>query len=101
MQIITAEELKARIDAGEQLHLVDVREPDEHAAFNIGGILLPVGHIQNMHVDEIEELKDKEVICYCRSGKRSAQACLVLDTMGFANTKNLEGGMLRWQEKYH
>lgn len=101
MQIITAEELKARIDAGEQLHLVDVREPDEHAAFNIGGMLLPVGHIQNMHIDEIEELKDKEVICYCRSGKRSAQACLVLDTLGFANTRNLEGGMLRWQEKYH
>lgn len=101
MQIITAEELKTRMDAGEQLHLVDVREPDEHAAFNIGGILLPVGRVQNMQVDEIEELKEKEVICYCRSGKRSAQACLVLDTLGFANTRNLEGGMLRWQEKYH
>ena len=101
MQIITAEELKARIDAGEQLHLVDVREPDEHAAFNIGGTLLPVGQIQNMHIDEIEQLKEKEVICYCRSGKRSAQACLVLDTLGFTDTKNLEGGMLRWQEKYH
>lgn len=101
MQIITAEELKARIDAGEQLHLVDVREPDEHAAFNIGGTLLPVGQIQNMHIDEIEQLKEKEVICYCRSGKRSAQACLVLDTLGFTDTRNLEGGMLRWQEKYH
>lgn len=101
MQIITAEELKARMDAGEQLHLVDVREPDEHAAFNIGGILLPVGRVQNMQVEEIEELKEKEVICYCRSGKRSAQACLVLDTLGFTNTRNLEGGMLRWQEKYH
>ena len=101
MQIITAEELKARIDAGEQLHLVDVREPDEHAVFNIGGILLPVGRVQNMQVDEIEELKEKEVICYCRSGKRSAQACLVLDTLGFTDTRNLEGGMLGWQEKYH
>jgi rhodanese-related sulfurtransferase len=101
MQIITAEELKARMDAGEQLHLVDVREPDEHAVFNIGGILLPVGRVQNMQVDEIEELKEKEVICYCRSGKRSAQACLVLDTLGFTDTRNLEGGMLGWQEKYH
>ncbi len=101
MQIITAEELKARMDAGEQLHLVDVREPDEHAVFNIGGTLLPVGRVQNMQVDEIEELKKKEVICYCRSGKRSAQACLVLDILGFTNTRNLEGGMLSWQEKYH
>ncbi|HRO46044.1 rhodanese-like domain-containing protein [Agriterribacter sp.] len=100
MQTITAEELKARIDAGEQLHLIDVREPHENAEFNIGGILLPVGHIRNMNIDEIEALKEKEVICYCRSGNRSGQACLILDTLGFTNTRNLAGGMLEWQKKY-
>jgi rhodanese-related sulfurtransferase len=100
MQIITSEELKARIDNGEELHLVDVREPHERAEFNIGGAFLPLGKIQNMQVDEIEGWKDQEVICYCRSGNRSGQACLILETLGFNNAKNLAGGMLRWQEKF-
>jgi rhodanese-related sulfurtransferase len=52
-----------------------------------------------MQIDEIEELKDKEVILYCRSGNRSGQACMFLDAMGFKNTRNLVGGMLAWQEK--
>ena len=100
MTIITAEELKARLDAGENLHLVDVREPDEHAEFNIGGTFLPLGNIQIMQVDDIENLKLEEVICYCRSGNRSGQACLMLETFGFTNVKNLEGGMLNWREKF-
>lgn len=100
MELITAEEVKARLDAGEQLNLIDVREPRENEEFNIGGILLPLGKIQNMNIDEIEDLREKEVICYCRSGNRSGQACLILDTLGFAKTKNLSGGMLAWQEKY-
>ncbi len=100
MELITAEEVKNRLDAGEQLNLIDVREPGENAEFNIGGILLPLGRIQNMDIDEIEDLKEKEIICYCRSGNRSGQACLILDTLGFAKTKNLSGGMLAWQEKY-
>jgi len=81
------------------LNLVDVREPFENAEFNIGGILLPLGDIQAMAVDEIENLKDEEVICYCRSGNRSGQACMILEMMGFANTKNLTGGMVAWQDK--
>jgi rhodanese-related sulfurtransferase len=100
MQNITAEEVKERLDKGEQLNLVDVREPHEHAEFNIGGILFPLGKIQAMQVDELENLKDEEVILYCRSGNRSGQAAMILDTMGFTNTKNLTGGMLKWQEKY-
>jgi rhodanese-related sulfurtransferase len=100
MTIITAEEVKARLDAGENLHLVDVREPDEHAEFNIGGTFLPLGNIQIMQVDDIENLKQEEVICYCRSGNRSGQACLMLETFGFTNVKNLEGGMLSWREKF-
>lgn len=100
MQIITAEELKARIDAGEQLNLIDVREPNEHAEFNIGGKLYPVGKIQSMQVEELEDLKNQEVICYCRSGQRSMMACMTLDMLGFKDTKNLAGGMLGWQQQY-
>jgi len=100
MENITVEEVKKRMDAGEKLNLVDVREPYENAEFNIGGVLLPLGDIQAMAVDEIENLKDEEVICYCRSGNRSGQACMILEMMGFTNTKNLTGGMLAWQQKY-
>ncbi len=100
MTTITADEIKARLDAGEAINLVDVREPAEHAAFNIGGILLPLGKIQTMQTDDIDELKNEEVICYCRSGQRSMQASLMLETFGFTNVKNLTGGMLGWQEKF-
>jgi rhodanese-related sulfurtransferase len=99
MQAITVEELKARLDAGESLHLLDVREPSEHAEFNIGGVLLPLGKIQTMQTDEIEGWKDDEVIVYCRSGNRSGQASLMLETFGFSNIKNLTGGMMAWQDR--
>jgi len=100
MENITAEELKKRIDSGEALHIVDVREPHEHEEFNIGGTLLPLGDIRAMQIDEIEDLKGDEVIVYCRSGGRSSQAAMILETMGFSNVKNLAGGMLGWQEKF-
>ena len=99
MQLISVEELKARIDAGETLHLVDVREPGEHAEFNIGGLLLPLGNVRTLQIDEIDGWKDEEVICYCRSGNRSGQACLILETAGFTNVKNVTGGMLAWQDR--
>jgi len=100
MQTITAEELKSRIDAGEKINIVDVREPHENAEFNIGGVLVPLGKIQTMQVDELEDLKNEELVVYCRSGNRSGQACMILGTMGFTNVKNLVGGMLKWQEKF-
>jgi len=100
MQNITVEELKNRLSAGEKVNLVDVREPHENADFNIGGTLYPLGKIQTMNVEELEDLKDEELICYCRSGNRSGQACLILDTIGFKNTKNLVGGMLAWEERF-
>lgn len=100
MQTITVEELKARIDAGEKLHIVDVREPNENAEFNIGGTLLPLGNIVAMNTEAIDDLKDKEVIFYCRSGNRSGQACMYAETMGFANVVNVVGGMLAWKEKF-
>lgn len=100
MQTITPQELKARMDAGEQLNILDVREPAEHAEFNIGGTLYPLGRIRAMDTDEIDGLKDKEVIVYCRSGNRSGQATMFLEQMGFENVKNLVGGMMAWQDLY-
>ena len=100
MTNISPEEVKQRLDAGEKLHLIDVREPFENAEFNIGGKLLPVGKIQTMQTEDIDDLKDEEIILYCRSGNRSGVAAMVLDHLGFKNTKNLTGGMLAWQEKF-
>ncbi|MFN2456674.1 MAG: rhodanese-like domain-containing protein [Chitinophagaceae bacterium] len=100
MKNITVTELKHRIDSGENIHLIDVREPHEYAEANMGGKLFPLGKIQTMQVDDLEDLKDEEVIIHCRSGHRSMMACLVLDQLGFKNTFNLEGGILEWQEKY-
>jgi rhodanese-related sulfurtransferase len=100
MQNISVEELKARMDAGEKLNLFDCREPHEYAEFNIGAKLIPLGKIQAMQLEELEDLKDEEVIIYCRSGNRSGQACMFLDAMGFKNTWNVTGGMLAWQEKF-
>jgi rhodanese-related sulfurtransferase len=100
MQNITAEEIKERLEKGEQLNLIDVREPYENAEFNIGGTLYPLGKIQTMMVDDLEDFKEDEVILYCRSGNRSGQACMILDMLGFKNTKNPYGGMLYWEEKY-
>ncbi|WP_119079934.1 rhodanese-like domain-containing protein [Chitinophaga alhagiae] len=100
MENITAEEVKQRLDKGEALHLVDVREPHENAEFNIGGILLPLGDIRAMQTDAIEDLKDEEVIVYCKSGNRSGQAAMLLETYGFQNVKNLTGGMMGWQQQF-
>jgi len=100
MENISIQEVRSRMDAGETLNLVDVREPAENAEFNIGGILHPLGNIRNFDVDVLEDLKDKEVICYCRSGNRSGQAAMMLESMGFRNVKNLVGGMLAWQDAY-
>jgi rhodanese-related sulfurtransferase len=96
MENISVNEVKSRLQAGEQINLVDVREPEENAEFNIGGILLPLGKIQGFETDEIDNLKDQEVVLYCRSGNRSMQACMFLEMSGFTNVKNLTGGMGEW-----
>jgi rhodanese-related sulfurtransferase len=101
MKNITVDELKQKLDSGEKLALLDVREPYEFAeGFIAGGKLVPLGKIQTMQIEEIEDLKDEEVIIYCRSGRRSMMACMVLDQLGFKDTGNVEGGILAWEEKY-
>ncbi|MEY4661323.1 MAG: hypothetical protein RLZZ42_1275 [Bacteroidota bacterium] len=98
MKTIDVKQLQARIESGENINLLDVREPVEHEDFNIGGILLPLGDIRVGDTETIEHLKDQEVIIYCRSGNRSGQACMVLESLGFSNVINVTGGMLAWQD---
>ena len=97
MQTITVQELKTRLAAGDAIHILDVREPAEYADFNIGGELLPLGQIMAGQIDDIEDWKNDEIVVHCRSGMRSMQACLMLEHLGFTNTKNMEGGVLAWQ----
>jgi len=98
MEKITAAELKARKDKGEELFILDVREQSEYDSVNMGAILIPLGKVMNGEIDEIEDWKDKEVIVHCHSGVRSMQACMVLEQMGFKKTANLTGGILAWGE---
>ena len=99
MQTITTDELKKRMDAGEQPHLLDVREDYERAEFNIGGKHIPMGKLQSMQLEDIEDWKNDEIIIYCRSGNRSGIAANLLEHLGYNNVKNLVGGMLDWQKK--
>lgn len=96
MQTITVTELKARLDNGETPIIIDVREPYEFEDFNINGRLIPLGTIQAA-VPDLEEIADQEIIIHCHSGARSAAATDFLTKQGFANVKNLTGGMAAWK----
>ena len=100
MKNITVDDLKEKLDSGEKINLIDCREPHEYEEANLGGKLVPLGKFQSMDLDELEELKDDDVIVYCRSGRRSQMACMVLDQMGFKSTYNVEGGILAWIDKF-
>jgi len=93
---ITPTDLKQRIASGEDLVLIDVRQPEEHAEVHIpNSILIPLGELP-ARLDELEQYRDREIILYCRSGNRSGQACMFLSMQGFPHLANLEGGMLQW-----
>lgn len=93
---ILPDALKARLEANENVVLLDVRQPEEHAEKNIPhSILIPLGELP-VRMGELEHLRDKEIIVYCRSGNRSGQACMFLQMQGFAQPVNLRGGMLAW-----
>jgi rhodanese-related sulfurtransferase len=97
MKEITVQELKEKIDKGEDFQLIDVREDFEYEMSNLGGTLIPLGGI----LIEAEQIaKDKPVIIQCRSGKRSAAAINQLEQQfGFTNLYNLQGGILAWAEE--
>jgi rhodanese-related sulfurtransferase len=93
MKEISVQELKEKIDKGEDFQLIDVREEFEYEVSNLGGVLIPLGGIL-IEADKVA--KDKPVIVQCRSGKRSAAAIMQLETLGYTNLYNLQGGILAW-----
>lgn len=99
MNDITCDELKQRMDKGEKLNIIDVREPFEFQAFNIGAELIPLASLPS-HLTEIEHLKNEEIIIHCRSGARSGSAKMFLIENGFTKVRNLLGGMIEWQSKF-
>lgn len=93
---ISPAELKQRLADGDDVVLLDVRQPEEHSEKHIpNSILIPLGELP-ARLDEIEQYRNRELIVYCRSGNRSGQACLFLSMQGFVNPVNLAGGMLQW-----
>lgn len=99
MEDITVEELKERKDKGENLNVIDVREQYEYDEFNIGGKLIPLGTLPTS-MDDIDDLKNEELIVHCRSGARSAAAKALLEQNGFTKVRNLLGGVMDWQAKF-
>ncbi len=88
--------LKARLDAGAPLQLIDVRQPDERALTHIGGELIPMHEIPH-RVDAIA--RDRDVVVYCRTGSRSGQVVAWLRRSGFDNVYNLRGGLHAWSRE--
>ncbi len=90
---ISVKELKARLDAQEDLFILDVREPYEYKIANIGGHLIPLNTIPD-HISELDP--KREIIVQCRSGARSQKAAEILAQNGFTRVSNLTGGILAW-----
>ena len=90
------EELKRRLDAGESLYVLDVREPHEYQICNIGGHLIPLGDLPK-RVNELDS--SREIVAHCRSGVRSAKAVGFLQQAGFKKVHNLAGGILAWADR--
>src|SRR5882762_1049338 len=93
---IQVEELKRRLDAGENLFVLDVREPHEYQISNIGGYLIPLGDLPK-RVSELDS--SRQIVAHCRSGVRSAKAVGFLQQAGFKNVYNLAGGILAWADR--
>lgn len=101
MKEITVEDFKQKLDKGEKVFLLDVREPFEQYQSKIDyehSKLIPVDQLQD-RIKELEEHKEAEIVCMCRSGNRSAKACDLLEERGFSNVKNLKGGINEWAKK--
>jgi adenylyltransferase/sulfurtransferase len=95
---ISVEALKRKLDAKEDVFVLDVREPHEVPIANIGAPLIPVGELQK-RVGELAAMKDREIVIHCRSGARSQKAALILKNAGFTHVENLAGGILAWADK--
>lgn len=96
---IGAAELKARLDAGVDLDLIDVREPYEWKIFNLGDYgaeLIPLNQLQ-ARLGDLD--KEREIVFYCRSGARSGDVTRYLRQHGWDRARNLTGGILAWGDE--
>ena len=93
---VTPLEVKKKLDGGEGLFILDVREPHEYQICNINGHLIPLGELP-ARVHELNSAD--EIVAHCRSGMRSAQAVDFLRKAGFRKVKNMKGGILAWSEQ--
>src|SRR3984893_1560324 len=93
---ITARDLKARQDRGDNVFILDVREPHEYQICNLNGKLIPLGDLPR-RVNELDS--SREMVVHCRSGKRSADAIQFLQKAGFKKLLNLKGGVLAWADE--
>jgi rhodanese-related sulfurtransferase len=96
MKEVTVLELKDMMDRNEEFQLIDVREPFEYEVSNLNGLNIPLAGIL---IESEKVAKDIPVIIQCRSGKRSAQAVMLLEQQGYTNLANLQGGILAWREE--
>jgi len=95
---ITVNELKQKLDAKEDIFVLDVREPHEYLIANLGAPQIPVGEVER-RIGELAPQKNREIIVHCRSGARSQKAALILKQAGFTNVSNVTGGILAWADK--
>jgi sulfur-carrier protein adenylyltransferase/sulfurtransferase len=93
---ITPRDLKARLDRGDDLYILDVREPHEYQICNLRGHLIPLGDLSR-RAGELDS--SREIVAHCRSGKRSAEAVEFLQRAGFRKVLNLKGGILAWSDE--
>jgi sulfur-carrier protein adenylyltransferase/sulfurtransferase len=93
---IQVEELKQRLDRGDDIFVLDVREPHEYQICNLNGHLIPLGELPK-RVSELDS--SREIVAHCRSGARSAKAVDFLRQSGFKKVRNLAGGILAWADR--
>jgi sulfur-carrier protein adenylyltransferase/sulfurtransferase len=93
---ITPKQLKSRLDRGDDIFILDVREPHEYQICNLRGHLIPLGELPK-RVSELDS--SHEIVAHCRSGKRSGEAVEFLMKAGFRKISNLKGGILAWSDE--
>jgi sulfur-carrier protein adenylyltransferase/sulfurtransferase len=93
---ISVEELKKKLDAKEDVFVLDVREPHEYQICNIGGNLIPLGELPK-RVSELDS--SRNIVAHCKSGKRSSDAVEFLRKAGFTKVQNLTGGIMAWADR--
>ena len=97
MNGISSREVKAKVDAGEDIYLLDNRGPGEYKEMRlgIGEVLIPIGDLRK-RMSELPADKDKEIICYCKISLRGYEAASLLSANGWTNVKVMEGGIMAW-----